>query len=179
MLVGEGPGDVENVQNRPFVGPAGAILRKKLKELGMEGKVYITNVTKCRPPSGVKPKPEHVDACAQHLEKEILAVNPTTIITFGAVATKAFLKKNLKMFEINGQVFDWHTYRVIPIVHPAAQLHYDKVKKRKAKTPGASTEPDDEGEFRKEPIEYFNEAMEKVFGGKVDQARQHALSDFF
>ena len=150
---------------------AGKLLRAKLNELGVMDKVYITNVTKCRPPQGTKPKVGDVAACAHHLEKEIDIVQPSVIIVFGAIATKTFLKKSFKMYDINGKVFDWHTYRVVPVVHPAAQLHYEKSKRK-------TTEPDDGAGHRKEPIEYFNEALEKVFSGQIDQGRQHGLDDF-
>lgn len=173
MLIGEGPGEVEDREGEPFVGPAGKLLRAKLNELGVLDKVYITNVTKCRPPQGTKPKVGDVAACAKHLEKEIEAVQPEIIITFGAIATKTFLKKSVKMYEVNGQVFDWHTYRLVPVVHPAAQLHYESSRKK-------TTEPDDgyDKMGRKEPIEYTHEALEKVFAGQIDQGRQHGLDDF-
>lgn len=174
MIVGEGPGDVEDRQVRPFVGPAGEILRKKLTELGVLDQVYITNVTKCKPPLGMKPKVGDVAACAKWLEIEINTVQPSIIVTLGATATKTFIKKSVKMYEANGQVFDWHTYRVVPVVHPAAQLHYQKSKKAKQ-----GTEPDASGEKPKQPEDYFFEGMDKVFGGEIDQGRQHALSDFY
>lgn len=204
MIVGEGPGGEEDRRGEPFIGPAGKLLRDKLADLGVRAEdVYITNATKCRPPAGTKPKTDEIKACLPHLLYEIEVVNPKTIITLGAIATRAVLGKSFKMGEVNGQEFDWRTYLVVPVYHPASQLHYNAAKgaKREGMTKqewekkhkvrlaesdserlkehGIEAQAEVRVEHVKQPIDFFNEGMDKVFKGGVTAARQQGLGDFF
>jgi len=89
MFIGEGPGENEDKQGRPFVGRAGAILDRIIKNcLDLEREdVYITNVVKCRPPSNRDPSLIETMQCSGYLDEQIALVNPKVIVSLGKVAT--------------------------------------------------------------------------------------------
>ena len=130
MLGGLGPGYHENIQGRPFVGPAGKLLEKLLAIVGLKREeVYITNVIKCYLPDN-KPKESEIKVCGPYLEKQIDLIKPRMIITLGNVATQyLFDKFGLKLEPMNrlhGKVFMISNLRyqlkLIPMYHPAAAL---------------------------------------------------------
>lgn len=130
MLLGEQPGDEEDKQGEPFVGPAGALLDQALEEAGIDrGDVYITNVVKHFrwKPGGKKrlhqkPATRHVNACRPWLEAELALVEPTIIVTLGASASQAILGNDIRVTRDHGDVFEWEGHRVIPTLHPSAAL---------------------------------------------------------
>ncbi len=78
LLIGEGPGFHENEQGRPFVGQAGKLLEDLLGSIGVKREeVFITNVVKCRPPGNRDPMPDELAACAEYLNRQIEALEPT------------------------------------------------------------------------------------------------------
>src|SRR6202012_296446 len=97
MLIGEQPGDAEDVQGKPFVGPAGALLDKALQDAGVaRNEVYVTNAVKHFKwtPRGKRrmhktPAQREIDACEYWLERELSSVKPQVIVTLGATALKA------------------------------------------------------------------------------------------
>lgn len=111
MLVGEVPGDREDIEGRPFVGPAGQLLDKALEEAGIDRrKVYITNVVKHFKwtPRGKrrlhkKPNAEEIHACRPWLDAEIEAVKPEIIVCLGATAAQALLGTHFKVTAQRGQ----------------------------------------------------------------------------
>ena len=111
MLVGEVPGDREDIEGRPFVGPAGQLLDKALQEAGIDRrKVYITNVVKHFKwtPHGKrrlhkKPNAEEIHACRPWLDAEIEAVKPEIIVCLGATAAQALLGSHFKVTTQRGQ----------------------------------------------------------------------------
>lgn len=112
LLVGEQPGDVEDREGHPFVGPAGRLLDAALKEAGIpRGDVYVTNAVKHFKwePRGKRrlhktPAQREIDACAQWLEREIQAVRPRLIVALGATAAKALLGPRFRITRSRGQV---------------------------------------------------------------------------
>src|SRR4030067_2540937 len=77
MFIGEGPGQVEEEQGRPFVGPAGKLLDELLVKIGLpRTQVYIANVIKCRPPGNSDPLPDELKTCFPYLAAQIQAINP-------------------------------------------------------------------------------------------------------
>ena len=73
MFIGEGPGEQEDLQGEPFVGPAGKLLDDMLRMIDLDrSKVYIANMVKCRPPRNRDPQPEEQDACAQQRKSSSL-----------------------------------------------------------------------------------------------------------
>ena len=111
MLVGEQPGDAEDLAGRPFVGPAGRVLDKALEEAGIDrAKVYVTNVVKHFKwePRGKrrihkKPNAGEVAACRPWLDTEIRLVNPRAIVCLGATAAQALLGRQFKVTAHRGE----------------------------------------------------------------------------
>ncbi|MBE0446777.1 MAG: uracil-DNA glycosylase [Actinobacteria bacterium] len=132
MLVGEGPGEQEEKQQKPFVGAAGRLLEETLKNLGfdIEHDFYITNIVKYRSfntlPSGRKankpPTVKHINAERDFLEREIAIIKPKLIVALGAKASQWFLGKGFKLTQDHGKFYNWHGIEVLPTYHPAAIL---------------------------------------------------------
>jgi uracil-DNA glycosylase family 4 len=124
VFVGEGPGQEEDVQGRPFVGAAGQLLTDiivKGMKLSRED-VYICNIVKCRPPNNRNPEPDEILACEPFLIKQIQAIKPKIIIGLGNVAVKTLLKTKEGITSLRGI---WKTYQGIPLMptfHPAYLL---------------------------------------------------------
>src|SRR5439155_17272286 len=89
MFVGEAPGFHEDRQGQPFVGRAGKLLDELLEEVGLaRSQCFIANVLKCRPPGNRDPQPDEVDACKDHLSRQIELIQPRVVCTLGNFATK-------------------------------------------------------------------------------------------
>ncbi|MCS7137696.1 MAG: uracil-DNA glycosylase, partial [Candidatus Caldarchaeum sp.] len=88
MFIGEGPGEDEDLQGRPFVGRSGKLLTEALEKAGIRREdVFITNVVKCRPPGNREPTPEETSVCTKnYLFRQIELVNPRLIVLLGSVA---------------------------------------------------------------------------------------------
>ena len=123
VFVGEAPGQREDEQRRPFVGPAGKLLEELLGTIGLKREdVYITNVVKFRPPENRDPTPEEKEACLPFLKREIAAIKPTVIAPLGRHALTQFFTK-ISITEAHGKPHTVGTLTVFPIYHPAAALH--------------------------------------------------------
>ena len=132
VVVGEAPGEQEDRQGEPFVGPSGQMLDKMLLHvLGMErSEVYILNVVKCRPPKNRNPLPEEVEACRPFLESQLQAIQPKLMLVLGGVAFKALFQTPQGITRARGT---WRTYAGIPALptfHPAYLLR-NPAEKRK------------------------------------------------
>ncbi len=127
MFVGEGPGQNEDEQGRPFVGRSGDLLEKQIEAMGFErSQIYIANVVKCRPPNNRTPLAGEVEACSDYLRRQIEIIRPKVIITLGGPAAKLVLGVKEGITRIRGQ---WHEYPgvepavpVMPTFHPAYLL---------------------------------------------------------
>ena len=131
MLVGEQPGDQEDVQGRPFVGPAGRVLDEALAEAGIDrAKVYVTNVVKHFnwEPRGKrrihkKPNAEEITACRPWLEAELEAVKPRLLVCLGATAAQALLGRSFRVTKDRGRLVDSPLApMVMATVHPSSIL---------------------------------------------------------
>ncbi|HZD59010.1 MAG TPA: uracil-DNA glycosylase [Anaerolineae bacterium] len=132
MLVGEGPGEQEERQQKPFVGSAGRLLEETLKGFGfnVERDFYITNVVKyrsftLRPPGRKVNKPptvKQMNTEREFLEREIAMVKPKLIVALGAKASQWFLGKDFKLTQERGEFYNWHGITILPTYHPAAIL---------------------------------------------------------
>lgn len=123
VFIGEGPGFHENMQGRPFVGPAGEFLEELLGTIGMTREdVFITNVVKCRPPGNRDPAPEELKACSPYLDRQLQAIKPKVIVTLGRFSMARYIP-HAKISEIHGQPIKVHGMLVVPFYHPAAALH--------------------------------------------------------
>jgi uracil-DNA glycosylase family 4 len=129
MIVGEAPGEQEDRQGEPFVGPAGQLLDNMLLALGLtrgeappERQVFITNTLKCRPPRNRNPDPAETAQCAPFLERQIALVQPRLILAMGRFAAQALLASDEPLGRLRGRI---HRYRGVPVVvtyHPAYLL---------------------------------------------------------
>lgn len=124
MLVGEAPGQHEDLQGEPFVGAAGRLLDTLLGEIGLErSQVYIANVLKCRPPGNRDPRPEEIDACKGYLRQQIRLVRPEVVVTLGNFATKLLLATETGISRLRGRAYAWWLgITLVPTFHPAAAL---------------------------------------------------------
>ena len=90
--MGEGPGQNEDVQGRPFVGAAGGLLNELLGSVGWKrDEVFITNVVKCRPPGNRDPEPDEMAACAPYLKRQLEVLDPALIVTLGRFSLQTFM----------------------------------------------------------------------------------------
>lgn len=123
MFIGEGPGAEEDRQGLPFVGPAGELLNKIIRAIGLtREQVYIANVVKCRPPGNRDPQPDEASACRPFLERQIELIQPKVIVALGRVAAQALLGTDQPLGRMRGR---WHTVQGVPTMvtyHPAALL---------------------------------------------------------
>ena len=91
MLVGEGPGQTEDQQGRPFIGRAGDLLVKLLSTLGWRRQeVFITNIVKCRPPGNRDPEPDEIAACLPYLQRQLEVLDPAVVVTLGRFSMAHF-----------------------------------------------------------------------------------------
>ena len=123
MFIGEGPGEQEDLQGEPFVGPAGQLLDKMLKIIYLDRRdVYIANIVKCRPPRNRDPLPAEQNACVGWLQRQIELVNPEIIVFLGRIAACYFLGADFRITRQHGQCFDLNGRRAMAIYHPSALL---------------------------------------------------------
>ncbi len=123
MLIGEGPGEQEDIQGLPFVGRAGKLLDDMLKMIDLDrSRVYIANVVKCRPPHNRDPLPEEREACSPWLRQQIDIVDPEIIICLGRIAATSLISEDFRITRQHGQWFDVDGRRCLAIYHPSALL---------------------------------------------------------
>lgn len=123
MLVGEGPGEQEDIQGLPFVGRAGRLLDDMLKMIDLDrSRVYIANIVKCRPPHNRDPLPEEREACSPWLRQQIDIVDPEIIICLGRIAATSLISEDFRITRQHGLWFDVDGRRCLAIYHPSALL---------------------------------------------------------
>lgn len=142
LVVGEAPGENEDLQGEPFVGQAGQLLDNMLKAIGLNRRgtgaqgVYIANVLKCRPPANRNPQPEEVLQCEPYLRRQVALLQPQIILALGRFAVQSLLQHSvpdvasMPLGKLRGQV---HSYEGVPVIvsyHPAYLLRtpQDKAK---------------------------------------------------
>ena len=161
MLVGEQPGDKEDLQGRPFVGPAGAVLDKALASAGIDRKdVFVTNIVKHFKwePRGKrrlhkKPNALEISACRPWLDAEIKVVKPEVVVLLGATAAQGVLGNQFRVTRQRGQ---WVQSNIAPLV--MATVHPSSILRA----------PDDES--RHEEMRMFVDDLKKV-AGQLQQRR--------
>jgi uracil-DNA glycosylase family protein len=134
MLIGEQPGDREDVEGHPFVGPAGRVLDQALEQAEIErGDAYVTNVVKHFKwtPKGKRrihqaPKAEEIKACSPWLEAELDVVDPEVMVCLGATAVRAVIGTKAKVMKNHGEFLESKLGRTaMPTLHPSAILRAD------------------------------------------------------
>ena len=132
MLIGEGPGQVEDEEGLAFVGPAGQLLTRMLLAIGLpRDRVYICNIVKCRPPQNRQPTPEEAELCKLHLRMQTALVRPKVIVLLGATAARNTLGQDIRITRDRGVWFERRGVWMLPTYHPSALLR-DESKKREA-----------------------------------------------
>ncbi len=128
MVIGEAPGEQEDLRGEPFVGPSGQLLDNMLKAIGLSRQgtdaqaVYIANTIKCRPPNNRNPQPEEMALCAAYLQRQIALIQPKMILAMGRFAVQFLLQTQEPIGKLRGRV---HAYQGVPVVvtyHPAYLL---------------------------------------------------------
>lgn len=137
LIVGEAPGEEEDLQGEPFVGQAGELLDNMLGAMSLSrtgarkpegGGVYIANVLKCRPPGNRNPKPEEVAQCLPYLERQVALLKPKMILAMGRFAVQALLRDSVPELEgtpygkLRGRVYQYQNVPVVVTYHPAYVL---------------------------------------------------------
>ena len=132
MFIGEGPGQQEDLQGEPFVGPAGKLLDKMLSAIKLDRQqVYIANIVKCRPPGNRDPHEDEQGACMNYLRYQLMLIKPKIIVCLGRVAAMAIIDKNFKITREHGIWTERKGYWFMATYHPSALLR-DETKKRPA-----------------------------------------------
>jgi DNA polymerase len=131
VFVGEGPGEEEDRQGLPFVGPAGQLLDRMIAAMQLErDDVYVCNIVKCRPPKNRKPAPEEMASCMPFLAEQLTILEPRVIVALGATAVQGLLGTTEGITRLRGQ---WKLYRgkipVMPTFHPAYLLRTPNAKR--------------------------------------------------
>ena len=123
MLIGEGPGEQEDLQGLPFVGPAGKLLDNMLAMIDLDrSKVYIANTVKCRPPRNRDPLPIEQQACRRWLDKQIALIDPKIIVCLGRIAAMELIREDFRITREHGLWFDVSSRRYMATFHPSALL---------------------------------------------------------
>ena len=124
MLIGEGPGENEDLQGEPFVGLGGKLLDKMLAavDLDRHSNVYIANIVKCRPPRNRDPEPQEQEACLDWLRAQVGLVHPKIIVCLGRIAATKLIKPDMKITKEHGIFFEKGGILMMATLHPAALL---------------------------------------------------------
>jgi len=130
MIVGEAPGEQEDKQGLPFVGPAGQLLDAMLAAMGLnrDDHVYIANVIKCRPPRNRNPEPDEIAHCLPYLQRQIELVQPDMLLALGRFAAQALLQDTVPdvdkqpLGRLRGQVYTVNNRPLVVSYHPAYLL---------------------------------------------------------
>jgi len=137
MIVGEAPGEQEDLRGEPFVGKSGQLLDNMLRALQLtrddappQRQVFIANTLKCRPPGNRNPEPAELARCEPYLVRQIELVRPRVILAMGRFAVQALLRSSDPIGRLRGRV---HRYQGVPLVvtyHPAYLLRNPQDKAR-------------------------------------------------
>jgi len=126
LFLGEAPGKTEAKTGRPFVGRSGQLLRRMIRESGLqEEDVYITSPVKYLPDRGT-PTKDHIKHGKMHLAKQLEVIKPKYIALMGATAVYAIFEKSMPIMKVHGDVIKEAGYTYIIMLHPAAVLRFPK-----------------------------------------------------
>lgn len=125
LIIGEAPGQQEDLMGEPFIGRAGSLLNNMLIAVGQpREQVYIANVVKCRPPGNRDPKPEETMTCQTYLRRQVALLKPKIILLVGRIAAQSLLDTTVPVGKLRGQVHKFPDSEIPMIVtyHPAYLL---------------------------------------------------------
>ncbi len=123
LFVGEGPGQQEDLQGMPFVGPAGQFLDDMLSIIGLNrNNCYITNIVKCRPPQNRDPMNVEQEACIPWLRAQTKLLKPKIIVCLGRIAASRLIREDFKITKEHGQWVQKGELLFFSMYHPSALL---------------------------------------------------------
>jgi len=126
MLIGEAPGEQEDLLARPFVGPSGRVLDALFQECSLSREdLFITSSVKCRPPKNRNPKTDELATCkATWLDAQISALDPPLVLLLGSVALRCVLGPIGRMKDLHGSVHSYRHRHLLITYHPSAALRF-------------------------------------------------------
>ena len=137
MVVGEAPGEQEDLRGEPFVGKAGQLLDNMLAALGLsraagppERQVFIANTLKCRPPGNRNPQPDELAQCEPFLMRQVALLRPRIILAMGRFAVQSLLRSSEPVGRLRGRVHRWQGVPLVVTYHPAYLLRNPEDKAR-------------------------------------------------
>ena len=123
LLIGEGPGEQEDLQGEPFVGKAGKLLDDMLELIDLDRtRIYIANMVKCRPPHNRDPLNIEQEACSLWLQNQIALIRPKIIVCLGRIAAMTFIRPDFRITREHGQWTVKDGVMTMALYHPAALL---------------------------------------------------------
>ncbi|GAB6140795.1 hypothetical protein JCM14076_15240 [Methylosoma difficile] len=132
LFIGEGPGQHEDEQGKPFVGKAGTLLTEMIRAIGLDREeVFITNVIKCRPPGNRDPHTDETASCHPYLQQQIQLIQPKIIVALGRIAAQKLLQTDMPISKLRGKVHTLDNLPLVVVYHPAYLLR-SLLEKRKA-----------------------------------------------
>ena len=128
-LIGEAPGENEDIKGEPFVGAAGKLLDELMLVAGLkrEENAYIANILKCRPPFNRDPEEGEIAVCEKFLKKQIEIIKPKIIVLVGRIAAVHFLGEEFRITRQHGNCYYKNGVLYFPVYHPSAVLRDDKL----------------------------------------------------
>ena len=123
MFIGEGPGEQEDLQGEPFVGPAGKLLDDMMAIIDLDRQnSYIANIVKCRPPHNRDPLETEQDACIEYLRNQVSLIQPKIIVCLGRIAAKRLIDPEYRITRQHGTWLQKGGIWMTAIYHPSALL---------------------------------------------------------
>ena len=123
MFIGEGPGEQEDLQGEPFVGPAGKLLDDMMAIIDLDRtNTYIANFVKCRPPRNRDPLETEQDACIDYLRNQVALIQPKIIVCLGRIAAKRLIDSEYRITRQHGEWIQKGGVWMTAIYHPSALL---------------------------------------------------------
>ena len=149
MLVGEGPGEQEDIQGEPFVGKSGQLLDKYLELTGFDRNknVYIANIVKCRPENNRDPREEEQEICIEWLRRQVKIIRPQIIVCLGRIAAQKLISPDFRVTSQHGQFIEKGGIYFMGTFHPSALL------RNSANKPAALSDFQALREFARERLE--------------------------
>lgn len=123
LFIGEGPGEQEDLQGEPFVGPAGKLLDDMLSIIDLDRQnCYIANIVKCRPPRNRDPQEDEQEACIGYLRNQVALIRPKIIVCLGRIAAKKIIDPEFRISREHGTWRQRNGIWMTAIYHPSALL---------------------------------------------------------
>ncbi|MDD4715196.1 MAG: uracil-DNA glycosylase [Oscillospiraceae bacterium] len=123
LFIGEGPGEQEDLQGKPFVGRAGKLLDDMLSLIHLDReRIYIANIVKCRPPGNRDPQRTEQDVCIHWLRIQTALLKPKIVVCLGRIAAQKIINESFKITQEHGLWYERQGCRLTALYHPAALL---------------------------------------------------------